>query len=114
MKGKIVLIILFMVCANSGIAGADYLLIDQSYMPNVDGWYNLSYYEFHQEFRPSVLSLINKVEVRLHTNEDAIPDEDLLCADSGIYGAELQVITHPVNGWLDGCEPSQRRPATCS
>ena len=27
---------------------------------------------------------------------------------------EREVITHPVNGWLDGCEPSQRRPATCS
>jgi len=27
---------------------------------------------------------------------------------------DKKVITHPVNGWLDGCEPSQRRPATCS
>ena len=25
-----------------------------------------------------------------------------------------EVITHPVDEWLDGCEPSQRRPATCS
>jgi len=33
--------------------------------------------------------------------------------DSGRIQWHL-VITHPVNGWLDGCEPSQRRPATCS
>jgi len=30
------------------------------------------------------------------------------------YVSSLRVITHPVNGWLDGCEPSQRRPVTCS
>jgi len=24
------------------------------------------------------------------------------------------VITHPINGWLDGCEPSQRRPISFS
>jgi len=72
MKGKIVLIILFMICANSGIAEADYLLIDQAYMANVDGWYNLSYYEFDQEFMPSFFSLINTVEVLIHTNEGAM------------------------------------------
>jgi len=77
MKGKIVLIILFMICANSGIAGADYLLIDQSYMTNVCGWYNLSYFKFEQEFRPSFFSWIDTVEIKLYTNEDATRDAKL-------------------------------------
>jgi putative transposase len=28
--------------------------------------------------------------------------------------AYIKVITHPINGWLDGCEPSQRRPISFS
>jgi hypothetical protein len=28
--------------------------------------------------------------------------------------SDIQVITHPINGWLDGYEPSQRRPISLS
>ncbi len=72
MKGKIILTVMLMICAYSGIAGAaDYLLVDQSYMANVNSWHNLSYYKLDQEFRPS-LSSMNTVELAIYTDEGAM------------------------------------------
>ena len=71
MRGKIVSIILFMICANSGIARADYLLVDQANIANVDSSHSLSYYKFDQEFRPAFSSM-DTVGLAIHTNEGAI------------------------------------------
>ena len=72
MKGKIILIILFTICAISSTARADYyFIVDQSHMANVDSWHNLSYHKFAQEFLPSFSSM-DTVDVAIHTNEGAI------------------------------------------
>ena len=70
MNGKLILIAGCLILASYGIAGADYLLIDQANMSNVDSWHNLSYYKFDQEFIPS-LSSMDMVRIALHTNQDS-------------------------------------------
>jgi hypothetical protein len=71
MKAKIIFIILSLLSALSGTAGADqYLLVDQSHITDVDSWHNLSYYKFDQEFLPSFFSM-DAVDVAIYTNEGA-------------------------------------------
>lgn len=50
------------------LVGAISLIVDQSHMNRVQGWYNLSYFKFDQEFRPSFDSL-DIVEVQLSTQQ---------------------------------------------
>ncbi len=69
MNGKLILIAGCLILASYGIAGADYLLIDQAHMANVNSWHNLSYYKFDQEFTPS-LSSMDVVTLALHTNQE--------------------------------------------
>ena len=84
MNGKLILIAMCLILASYGIAGADYLLIDQEYMANVNNWHNLSYFKFDQEFTPS-LSSINMVRLALHTNEEGAALRINIRQDS-IYG----------------------------
>jgi hypothetical protein len=84
MNGKSILIAMCLILASYGIAGADYLLIDQEYVANVDSWYNLSYFKFDQEFTPS-LSSIDMVRLALHTDEEGAVLRINIREDS-IYG----------------------------
>lgn len=96
MKSKLILIILFIICAHSGIATADYLLVDQSYMAHINSWHNLSYYTFAQEFRPSFSSM-DAVEVVIHTNEGAILQADIHegSVDGSLVGISEQLYLPP-------------------
>lgn len=70
MNGKLVLIAVCLVLVSFGTSWADYFLVDQQNMGEVDGWYSLSYYKFDQSFTPS-LSTMSEVQIALHTTGES-------------------------------------------
>lgn len=106
MKGKLVLIAMCLVFVSFGTSWADYFLVDQQNMGNIDGWYNLSFYKIDQSFTPS-LSTMSEVRIALHNpSADKIATVRVNIRDGSIKGT----VDCSINGTVVGSSEIQLDP----
>jgi archaellum component FlaF (FlaF/FlaG flagellin family) len=87
-----------MIFINSGIVKAEYLLVDQANMADVDSFHSLSYFKFDQEFRPSFSSM-DTVGLAIYTNEGATLQVNIreAAVDGPIVGMSEELYLFPAS-----------------